>query len=352
MAKAITPPPPAVDPVAKIRQLPLFGAIINELDINKDQLAKRQKLIAEIESELSTRFKKPNRMIVYMMRFGHSKSMIHSADIAALDAVLGTVSDAQELNVLIHSPGGDGSIVEKMIEMCRGHLSYRNSKLRVIVPNIAKSAATVSSLGADEIIMGYLSELGPIDPQVPIVVSGVTKYVSALAFVETRDLLMEQLNEAIQKKEPTQGILTQLAGLNFVFTNEAENAVKFSKQTAIRLLDKYMLKERIKDAKSRKEKAEEIAEKLLSKELFPIHGHFIDATTAQKDLDLEVKILDRQDKLWKLIWEYYIRAEIQMEIPSQQGQQKIKLFEGGAHSLVSQAPPDVVIRQLQTDTGL
>jgi hypothetical protein len=267
-----------------------------------------------------------------------------------LDAILNSISGAEELNVLIHSPGGDGSIVEKMVEMCRGHLSYKDSKLRVIVPNIAKSAATVFSLGADEIIMGYSSELGPIDPQVPIVVSGVTKYVSALAFVETRDLLMEQLNEAIKAKEPTQGILTQLAGLNIVFTNEAANAINFSKQTAIRLLDKYMLKERIKDAKSRAKKAEEIAEKLLSKELFPIHGHFINAATAEKDLDLEVKTLDRQDNLWQLIWEYYIRAEIHMDLPAPQGV-KIKLFESGQQSLVSQAPPDVVVRQPQSEVG-
>jgi len=278
--------------------------------------------------------------------------MIHSADIAALDAILNTVSNAQELNVLIQSPGGDGSIIEKMVEMCRGHLSYRDSKLRVIVPNIAKSAATVFSLGADKIIMGYSSDLGPIDPQVPIVISGVAKYVSASAFVETRDLLMKQLAEAIKANEPTQGILTQIAGLNTVFTREMENAMNFSKQTAIRMLGKYMLKERIKDAKARNKKAEEIAEKLLSKQLFPIHGHFIGGTTAKNDLELEVDILDRDDDLWKLIWEYYIRAEIQMDIPAAGLQaQKIKLFESSGHSLISQAAPDV-LRQPQTDIGL
>jgi hypothetical protein len=84
MAKAVTPPPPEVDPAAKIRHLPIFGRIVTELDVNRDQLAKRQKLIGEIESELSLRFKKPNRMVVYMMRFGHSKSMIHTTDICAI----------------------------------------------------------------------------------------------------------------------------------------------------------------------------------------------------------------------------------------------------------------------------
>jgi ClpP class serine protease len=53
-----------------------------------------------------------------------------------------------------------------MVDMCRTHLAGTDQKLRVIVPNIAKSAATLFALGADEILMGYLSELGPIDPQV------------------------------------------------------------------------------------------------------------------------------------------------------------------------------------------
>jgi hypothetical protein len=38
----------------------------------------------------------------------------------------------------------------------------------VIVPDSAKSAATLIAIGADEIVMGYCSELGPIDPQVEI----------------------------------------------------------------------------------------------------------------------------------------------------------------------------------------
>lgn len=41
-----------------------------------------------------------------------------------------------------------------------------SDKLVVVVPRMAKSAATLLSLGADEIHMGSISELGPIDPQI------------------------------------------------------------------------------------------------------------------------------------------------------------------------------------------
>ena len=39
-------------------------------------------------------------------------------------------------------------------------------RVRVIVPDYAKSAGTLMALGADRIIMSETSELGPIDPQV------------------------------------------------------------------------------------------------------------------------------------------------------------------------------------------
>ncbi|MGI0135044.1 MAG: SDH family Clp fold serine proteinase, partial [Candidatus Micrarchaeaceae archaeon] len=262
------------------------------------------------------------------------------ADIPHLETVLNSISGADQINLLLHSPGGDGTIVEKMVEMCRSHLSGgQNRKFRVIVPNIAKSAATVLALGADQILMGYCSELGPIDPQVVVAVSGMTQSVSAFAFVEARDKLMAQIAEAIKKNEPTVGLLTQLAGLNIPFTDEMENQIGFSKKTAVTLLDKYMLKPRFPNAKQRSKSAADIAEKLLSKQLFPVHGHYIDGGTAKK-LGLEVEVIDKGDSLWNLIWDYYIRCEVQMGIPLQQPFIKTKLFESGRGvSLVVQDTP-------------
>jgi len=336
MAKSTAKAPSAPDASqTKVQQSPVFAGIINELNLNQDQLQKRQGLMLRIEDLLSKRFKARNRLISYIMRFDHPKSMVSSADVAALEAILNSISQAEQLNVIIHSPGGDGSIIEKMVEMCRGHLPRNNAILRVIVPNIAKSAATLFSLGADTIVMGYCSELGPIDPQVRVAVSGITQYISALAFVEARDELMRQVQEATKANEPTTALLQQLAGLNIPFTHEMQNQITFAENTAARLLQKYMLKSIKKDAE-REAKAREIAKKLLSKQLFPVHGHFIDAHNAKDDLGLDVVFLDRTDDLWKLIWEYYIRAEIQMNIPQAANTVKYKLFESGQHSLITQ----------------
>jgi hypothetical protein len=333
-----TPPTPP-DPSAKYQTTPIFMAVLNELNINADQLQRRQKLIVEIEAALTARYGSANRLMSYVLRFGHARTSMHTTDIPNLEAVLNSISGAEQINLLLHSPGGDGTIVEKMVDMCRSHLSGPNRKLRVIVPNIAKSAATLLAVGADQILMGYCSELGPIDPQVPIAVSGVTQWVSAFAFVEARDKLMGQIADAIKKKTPTVGLLQQLAGLNIPFTDEMENEIGFAKKTAVTLLDKYMLVPGYPQAKQRKKKANDVATKLLSKQLFPAHGQYIDGATAKK-VGLEVEVLDKDDPLWKSIWDYYIRCEVQMNIPFQPPFIKTKLFESGNQvSLITQDNP-------------
>jgi hypothetical protein len=336
-----TPPAPSDDAqksLAKVNTTPIFVQVLNECNVNNDQLTKRQKLIIKMEETLTKRYGSANRLVSYILRFGHAKTFMSTSDVPSLESMLSTVSGADQINVLVHSPGGDGTIAEKLIDMCRSHLSGQNKKLRVIVPNLAKSAATILALGADEILMGHVSELGPIDPQIPIIVSGVTQWVSAFAFVEARDKLVEQIKVATKKKEPTAALLQQLATLNIPFTDEMENQIAFSKKTAIALLDKYMLKTKNPKPRPRAKKAAEIAEKLLSKQLFPVHGHYIGGATA-KQVGLEVEVLDKDDELWKQIWEYYIRCEVQMNIQIQPPFIKNKLFESGTASLANQEMP-------------
>ena len=147
---------------------------------------------------------------------------------------------------------------------------------------------------------------------------------------------MQQIADAATNNRPLQGFLQQLAGLNIPFTSEMENHIAFAKKTATALLDKYMLRTRYPKAKQRKQKADEIAEKLLSKQLFPVHGHTIGGATAKSELQLEVDLLERTDSLWILLWEYYLRCELQMNISINPGLIKTKCFESGFESLVVQ----------------
>ncbi len=67
----------------------------------------------------------------------------------------------QDLHLLLDSPGGDG---ETAIRLVRS-MQARCRELTVLIPDQAKSAATLLALGAHHIIMGPTSDLGPVDPQ-------------------------------------------------------------------------------------------------------------------------------------------------------------------------------------------
>ena len=86
MATPPTPPtPPNSDPSAKFQSTPVFMAVINELNVNVDQLNKRQALIKEIENALTARYGCANRLITYFMRFGHARTLMHTSDIPHIE---------------------------------------------------------------------------------------------------------------------------------------------------------------------------------------------------------------------------------------------------------------------------
>jgi hypothetical protein len=117
-----------------------------------------------------------------------------------------------------------------------------------------------------------------------------------------------------------------------------ENHIAFARKTATTLLEKHMFKSKFSSAQ-RKTKAEEIAEKLISKQLFPVHGHTISGATARNELELEVELLERTDSIWELIWEYYLRCEMQMNLGAPSGMLKTKFFESSFASLAVQDTP-------------
>jgi ClpP class serine protease len=66
-----------------------------------------------------------------------------------------------EVDFLIVSDGGDGMMASRTVNILR----EKFKKFSVLVPYAAFSAATLLSLGADEIITRPFSDLGPWDPQ-------------------------------------------------------------------------------------------------------------------------------------------------------------------------------------------
>jgi len=75
--------------------------------------------------------------------------------------ILSVPDDKKEIDLLIVSMGGDPTVAWRVITMLR----ERFEKIGVLLPYAAFSAATLLSLGADEIIMHPFANLGPVDPQ-------------------------------------------------------------------------------------------------------------------------------------------------------------------------------------------
>jgi hypothetical protein len=67
----------------------------------------------------------------------------------------------KDLHLMLASPGGDGEVAVRLVRAAQA----RCKRLTVIVPDEAKSAATLLAVGAHEIMMGPTSDLGPTDPQ-------------------------------------------------------------------------------------------------------------------------------------------------------------------------------------------
>ncbi|MDD3183605.1 MAG: ATP-dependent Clp protease proteolytic subunit [Alphaproteobacteria bacterium] len=69
----------------------------------------------------------------------------------------------RDILLIIHSSGGS---IEPAYLISKTLKTLSKNKFVVAVPRLAKSAATLICLGANEIHMGLTSQLGPIDPQI------------------------------------------------------------------------------------------------------------------------------------------------------------------------------------------
>lgn len=87
---------------------------------------------------------------------------IENKDVPFLYECLQAMEPGQQLDLVLHTVGGDVNASRKIALLLRTFASH----VTILVPYKARSAGTLLCLGADEILMGPLGELGPIDPQI------------------------------------------------------------------------------------------------------------------------------------------------------------------------------------------
>lgn len=263
----------------------------------------RQALVKEIESLTAT------TLLCYV---SPSPMQIHRTDVVAMVDLLHNVVPGTPIDLLLHSPGGDIDAAEKLITLVRKRAGV--APVRVIVPDYAKSAATLVALGADTIVMSDSSELGAIDPQVDLPDS--TGHVSTLSAQSYLDAF--HLHAGNLKGDPDDPVARlMLSKMEPATVRKLERITKRSKAIAEDLLKQAMVKD--------EDQAAEIAKQLSDTKRWHSHGQMISHETAA-GLGLNVAYLAPHDPLWIRYWRLYC-----LQLWACDG--NIKLFESGYASI-------------------
>lgn len=207
------------------------------------------------------------------------------------------------IDLFIHSNGGDGTVPWRLVNLIRECCRSFN----VLVPNRAFSAATLTALGADSILMHPMGVLGPTDPVVGnpfnpkdpetkkrlgISVEDVTAYIELLkddVGIRHEDELVQAFNLLADKVHP-------------LALGNVKRSRSQSRQLASKLLKLHM------DPKMKAHEIEEIVERLTSKSFY--HGHPINRKEAREETGINVKIPPKDVE--KLMWKLYLEYEKEM----------------------------------------
>ena len=117
--------------------------------VSPEQDSPRQKSLTELANDTG------NAVLVLNADIGHDS---FTKVVSALD----NIGAQKALSLILNSDGGSIDDAFRIAKAVRANCEY----LEVIVPDRAKSAATLISLAADKILFGRFGELGPLDPQV------------------------------------------------------------------------------------------------------------------------------------------------------------------------------------------
>ena len=209
-----------------------------------------------------------------------------------------------QIDLFIHSNGGDVVVPWRIVSLLR----ERCDRLSVLIPHRAFSAATLTALGADEIVMLPMAMLGPIDPTtsnafnprdpsnqiIGIRVEDVSAYVALVredVGITHEDELVQAFNLLAEKVHPL-----------------ALGNVKRTSQQSRMMAKKLMLLHMDRSADDHK--IDQIVESLSSRLFY--HGHPINRREAKEDLGL--KVVEVNPEIEGLIWDLYCDYESEMKL--------------------------------------
>ena len=239
-----------------------------------------QKFKDEAEKILSE-FEKLRGNTVFPLLYSWNR-LIAKPDVDKIYDCLLRMGPQLKLDVIIFSRGGDPDqayVIGNLLQ------SFASEKLTVIVPRFAKSAATLIVCAGDEVAMGPVSELGPIDLIIEKVINGERYDISVISVMELMNMIKSgrfgdmalKVMELVDKRLPL---------LEF---GDYGRLTEHTKQLAEKLLTRRMWKDNVEYARK---VAKELCEAYMS------HG----AAIVSSDLEGKLKMAELGEEAWKLLW--------------------------------------------------
>lgn len=125
--------------------------------LRSDQRQKRLALLKNVAKERSS------AVIAYVTaNRGLIGAQVGADVIRLLRELLGPVGRVERIDLLLITRGGHTLTPLRLMSLLREFAA----KVNILVPYMAHSAGTLIALGANEIVMGAMGELGPVDPSV------------------------------------------------------------------------------------------------------------------------------------------------------------------------------------------
>ena len=195
--------------------------------------------------------------------------------------------EGPDLDLILHSPGGSPDAAEAIVSYLRSRFSH----IRVIVPNLAMSAATMVACAADEIVLGKHSFLGPTDPQIVLSTPLGVRLVPAQAVLDQFDKAQRECVDP-GKLSAWLPMLSQYGPDLLV---RCETALDLSKELVRTWLETYMFS----GLSNGTERAEAVSTWLADHTTFKSHGRHISRADLQAQ-QLKVVALEDDDVLQDL----------------------------------------------------
>jgi hypothetical protein len=249
---------------------------------------RRQNRIREIQSETNS------RLICYVAGLG---VQLTRDDVVPLVDLLHVIPADTDIDLLLHTPGGEMDAAEKMSRMIRRQVGDMG-KFRVVVPDYAKSAGTLITLLADSIVMSDSSELGPIDPQLPFPDgSGKLNLRPAQSYIDGYDELLAIVNsdpEATAHRQMLDKFDPSMVDLcRKVLERQKKLAEDLLRQGMFRNGGNWTLP----------------ASELAKNQKWLVHSTPIDYLESKK-IGLEVTYLESTNPLWQQYWALYCEQRL------------------------------------------